>query len=349
MPPLGVAAPACLTAATHPVAWIAPTQLDPVRFRNLLAAIVIEFLVLHASALYGFGIARREDRLARRAWILGGLTILYLIPITPLAVQLKTHCPILSFLWLLPIRCSFILTPPGPPTAGAPLESAMRNEFNKTAPRRLAWLHPLMVVTTNDPEGKTEERDAVNNPEDPASGTRKVPFSREVYIERADFMETPPPKYFRLKPGGEVRLKYAYIIKCEEVMKDSSGEVIELRCTADLESKSGGATSNRKIKGTIHWVSAQDAVDAEVRLYDRLFIVPEPDADGDFKSFINPHSLEVVTAKCEPSLGEARPDLRYQFERLAYFALDPDSRQGKRVFNSKITLRATWANEAEKK
>src|SRR5262249_39081760 len=147
------------------------------------------------------------------------------------------------------------------------LEYAMRDEFNRTAQRRMAVLHPLKVVITNYPEGKTEELEAVNNPEDAAAGKRKVPFSRELFIDRADFMEIPPPKYFRLKPGGEVRLKYAYIIKCEEVIKDSSGEVVELRCTADLESKAGGATSNRKIKGTIHWVSAPQAVDAEVRLY----------------------------------------------------------------------------------
>jgi glutaminyl-tRNA synthetase len=228
------------------------------------------------------------------------------------------------------------------------LEHAMRDEFNKTALRRLAVLHPIKVVITNYPEGKTEELDAVNNPEDPGAGTRKVPFSRELYIENADFMETPPPKYFRLKPGGEVRLKYAYIIKCEELVKDSLGKVTELRCTADLESKSGGATSNRKIKGTIHWVSAAHAIDAEVRLYDRLFTVPEPDSEGNFKSFINPNSLEVVTAKCEPSLGEAKPELRYQFERLAYFALDTDSRSNKLVFNRTITLRDTWAKEAKK-
>jgi glutaminyl-tRNA synthetase len=229
------------------------------------------------------------------------------------------------------------------------LEYAMRDEFNKTALRRFAVLHPLKVVITNYPQGKTEELEAVNNPEDPEAGKRKVPFSRELYIEQADFMETPPPKYFRLKPGGEVRLKCAFIIKCDEVVKDSSGEVIELRCTADLESKSGGATSNRKIKGTIHWVSAPQAHDAEVRLYDRLFTVPEPDADGDFKSFINPHSLEIVNAKCEPSLGEAKPELRYQFERLAYFALDPASRPGKLVFNRTITLRDTWAKEVKKR
>ncbi len=228
------------------------------------------------------------------------------------------------------------------------LEHAMRDEFNKTASRRLAVLHPIKVVITNYPKGKTEELDAVNNPEDPGAGMRNVPFSRELFIESADFMETPPPKYFRLRPGGEVRLKYAFIIKCDEVIKDSLGKVIELRCTADLESKSGGATSNRKIKGTIHWVSATHAIDAEVRLYDRLFTVPEPDAEGNFKSFINPNSLEIVTAKCEPSLGEAKPELRYQFERLAYFALDPDSRPNKLVFNRTITLRDTWAKEAKK-
>ncbi len=228
------------------------------------------------------------------------------------------------------------------------LEHMMRAEFNRTSSRRLAVLHPLKVVLTNYPEGQTEELDAINNPEDPEGGTRKVPFGRELYIEQADFMETPVPKYFRLKPGGEVRLKYGYIIKCEEVVKDSSGKIVELRCSADLESKTGGANSHRKVKGTIHWVSATHAIDAEVRLYDRLFTVPDPDADGDFKSFINPDSLEVVTAKCEPSLGEARPELRYQFERLAYFALDPDSQPNELVFNRTITLRDTWAKEAKK-
>src|SRR6185503_9192956 len=176
----------------------------------------------------------------------------------------------------------------------AVLEHTVREEFNRTAPRRLAVLRPIKVVLTNYPEGKVEELEAVNNPENPSAGTRKIPFSRELFIENADFMESPPPKYFRLKPGGEVRLKYAYIIKCEEVVKDNAGNVVELRCTADLESKSGGANSNRKIKGTIHWVSAPHAIDAEVRLYDRLFTVPEPDADGDFKQKLNPHSLEIV-------------------------------------------------------
>ncbi len=233
-------------------------------------------------------------------------------------------------------------------TEFALLEHAVRAEFNKTAQRRFAVLRPIKVVLTNYPVDQVEELSAINNPEDPGAGSRTVPFSRELFIESADFMETPPPKYFRLRPGGEVRLKYGYIIKCDEVVKDNSGSVIELRCTADLDSKSGGATSNRKVKGTIHWVSAAHAVDAEVRLYDRLFNVPEPDADGDFKSHLNPNSLEIVHAKCEPSLGEARPNERYQFERLAYFALDPDSRPDKLVFNRTMTLRDTWAKEARK-
>lgn len=230
----------------------------------------------------------------------------------------------------------------------AVLEHTMRDEFNRTATRRLAVLRPIKVVLTNYPEGKVEELDAINNPEDPGAGTRKVPFSRELLIDRDDFMETPPPKYFRLRADGEVRLKYAYIIKCDEVVKDDGGNVVELRCTVDLESKSGGATSNRKVKGTIHWVSAAHAADAEVRLYDRLFTVPEPDAAGNFKLFINAHSLEVVTAKCEPALTNARPEERYQFERLGYFALDLDSTRKKQVWNRTITLKDTWAKEVKK-
>jgi len=230
----------------------------------------------------------------------------------------------------------------------AVLEHTVRDELNRTATRRLAVLQPLKVVLTNYPEGQIEQLEAINNPEDPTSGSRQVPFSREVFIDQADFMETPPPKYFRLKPGGEVRLKYAYIIKCDEVIKDEAGKVTELRCSIDLESKSGGATSNRKVKGTIHWVSATHALDAEVRLYDRLFTVPEPDAGGDFKSFINPQSLVVVTAKCEPALSEARPEERYQFERLGYFTLDPDSTPNKQVWNRTITLKDTWAKQAKK-
>ena len=228
------------------------------------------------------------------------------------------------------------------------LEHTLRDELNRTAARRLAVLRPVKVVLINYPKGQVEELDAVNNPEDANAGTRKVPFSRELFIDHDDFMERPPPKYFRLHPGGEVRLKYAYIIKCEEVVKDGAGDVVELRCTVDLESKSGGATSNRKVKGTIHWVSAMHAIEAEVRLYDRLFTVPEPDAGGDFKSFINPDSVEVVTAKCEPALADARPEERYQFERLGYFALDPDSAHDKQVWNRTITLKDTWAKEAKK-
>ncbi|MEN3368019.1 MAG: glutaminyl-tRNA synthetase [Verrucomicrobiota bacterium] len=230
----------------------------------------------------------------------------------------------------------------------AVLEHTVREELNRVAPRRLAVLHPVKVVITNYPAGQVEELDAVNNPEDPTAGSRKIPFSRELFIDSADFTETPPPKYFRLKPGGEVRLKYAYIIKCDEVVKDEAGNLTELRCTADLDSKSGGPSSSRKVKGTIHWVSASDAIEAEVRLYDRLFTVPEPDADGDFKAFLNPHSLEIVSAKCEPSLAEAAPDTRYQFERLGYFILDSDSRPGNLVFNRTMTLKDTWAKEAKK-
>jgi glutaminyl-tRNA synthetase len=235
----------------------------------------------------------------------------------------------------------------------------MRDEFNRIATRRLAVLRPIKVVLTNYPEGKTEELGAINNPEDSNAGTRKVPFTRELYIECDDFMETPPPKYFRLRPGGEVRLKYAYLIKCDEVVKDEAGNVIELRCTVDLESKSGGPTAGRKVKGTIHWVSAAHAFESEVRLYDRLFTVPEPDsasAEGsgatglprDFKSFINANSREVVNAKCEPALADARPEERYQFERLGYFALDPDSTAEKQIWNRTVTLRDTWAKEARK-
>ena len=233
------------------------------------------------------------------------------------------------------------------------LEHEVRDDLNKRALRRLAVLRPIKVVITNYPEGKVEYVDAVNNPEDPSAGTRKVPFSRVIYIDKDDFMENPPPKYYRLKPGGEVRLKYAYIIKCDEVIRDNKGEIVELRCTADLGSKTGGPTASRKVKGTIHWVSAEHAIDAEVRLYDRLFTVPEPDADGkNFLEFVNPNSLEIVHAKLEPSLKDAVPEERYQFERIGYFCLDnPDDPSKKKpglVFNRTITLKDTWAKEISK-
>jgi glutaminyl-tRNA synthetase len=245
----------------------------------------------------------------------------------------------------------------------AVFDHAVREDLNKRAHRRLAVLRPIKVVITNYPEGKVEDLEAVNNPEDESAGKRRIPFSRELYIEQDDFMETPPPKFFRLKPGGEVRLKYAYIIKCDEVVKDAAGKIVELRCTADLDSKTGGATAGRKVKGTIHWVSAAHAIDAECRLYDRLFTEAEPEKDGrDFKTALNPKSLEIVIAKCEPSLAAARPEDRYQFERLAYFVLDKDSqlpgakkpgdddsaRGPQLVFNRTITLKDTWVKEAQK-
>jgi glutaminyl-tRNA synthetase len=229
------------------------------------------------------------------------------------------------------------------------LEFAIREDLNRRSLRRLAVLRPLKVVITNYPTGQVEELDATNNPEDETAGKRKIPFSRELFIERDDFQEIPPPKFFRLKPGGEVRLKYAYIIKCEEVVKDSAGNLTELRCTADLDSKSGGATAARKVKGTIHWVSAAHTLDAEVRLYDRLFTEAEPEKDGrDFKSVLNPRSLEVITAKLEPTLKDAKPELRYQFERIGYFTLDKDSNSQKLIFNRTITLKDTWAKEVRK-
>jgi glutaminyl-tRNA synthetase len=235
----------------------------------------------------------------------------------------------------------------------AVLEHAIREDLNRRALRRLAVLRPLKIVLTNYPEDRLETVDAVNNPEDPSAGTRPVPFGRELFIERDDFMEVAPPKYFRLRPGGEVRLKYAYIIRCDEVVKDAAGQVVELRCTADLDSKLGGANAGRKVKGTLHWVSAAHALDAPVRLYDRLFTVPEPDAAGDFKSFLNPHSLEELAAKCEPSLKEAQPEVCYQFERLGYFCLDRPAtgaggRDEARVFNRTISLKDAWAKEARK-
>ena len=233
------------------------------------------------------------------------------------------------------------------------LEHSIREDLNRRALRVMAVLKPIKVVLTNYPEGQVEEMEAVNNPEDPGAGSRKVPFSKVLYIERDDFMENPPKKFFRLTPGGEVRLRYAYIIKCENVVKDAQGNITELQCTIDPDSKSGGATAGRKIKGTIHWVSAAHALDAEVRLYDRLFTVEAPDADKegrDFKTFLNPGSLDVLKGcKLEPSLKVAKPEARYQFERLGYFRADPiDSKPGALVFNRIVSLRDTWAKEQGK-
>ena len=227
------------------------------------------------------------------------------------------------------------------------LEYSVREDLNKTAQRVMGVLRPLKVVLTNFPEDLTEELDAVNNPEDESMGKRKAPFTRELYIERHDFMEDPPKKFFRLKPGGEVRLRYAYIIKCEEVIKDEEGNIVELRCTYDPETKSGSASANRKVKGTIHWVSARHAVDAEVRLYDRMFTVEDPqnDKEKDFKEFINPNSLEILeNSKIEPFVKNAKPGDRFQFERNGYFCVDTKyTTDEKLVFNRTATLRDTWA------
>jgi glutaminyl-tRNA synthetase len=228
------------------------------------------------------------------------------------------------------------------------LENSIREHLNKIAPRVMAVLRPIKVVLTNYPEGPVEHLEAINNPEDPGAGSRQIPFTRELFIEEDDFREDAPAKYFRLKPGGEVRLRYAYIIKCEQVIKDPvTGEIKELHCTYDPQTRSGSDTSNRKVKGTIHWVPAAHALDAEVRVYDRLFSTDEPDAAEAGKTFLdymNPKSLEVVKAKVEPCLADAAAGSRYQFERLGYFCVDvKDSKPGKPVFNRTVTLRDTWA------
>ena len=235
----------------------------------------------------------------------------------------------------------------------AMLEWSIREELNKTAQRANAVLNPVKVILTNYPEGQVEELQAVNNPEDESAGTRIVPFSREMYIEQEDFREVPPPKYFRLSPGKEVRLRYAYIIKCEKVIKDDKGNIIELHCTYDPTSKSGTPTANRKVKATIHWVSAPHAVNAEVRLYDRLFLKENPDEAEEGKTFldnINPNSLQVLTqSKLEPMLGAAKPGERFQFERMGYFCADiKDSKPGAPVFNRVVTLKDTWAKIEQK-
>ncbi len=233
------------------------------------------------------------------------------------------------------------------------LEHSVRDDLNKTASRVMAVLNPLKVVITNYPDDTTEEMDAINNPEDESMGTRKVPFSKELYIERDDFMEDPPKKFFRLAPGREVRLRYAYFITCTEVIKDDEGNVTELRCTYDPETKGGNSPDGRKVKATLHWVSARHSLSAEVRLYDRLFTEAEPESDKEgrpFTDFLNPDSLTVLSnTKLEPSLREAKPGVNYQFERLGYFYTDPeDSAQGKPVFNRTVTLRDTWAKVRQK-
>ena len=224
------------------------------------------------------------------------------------------------------------------------LEHTVREDLNRRARRALGVLRPLRVVIENYPEGRDELVEAINNPEDPAAGTRQIPFSRELYIERDDFMEQPPKKFFRLSPGTEVRLRYAYILKCERVVKDASGLAIELRCSYDPDSLSG-STAGRRVKGTIHWVSAPHAVTAEVRLYDRLFTSPDPGGDGtDPLENLNPESLErLVDSKVEPSLAALAPGTRLQFERLGYFCVDPDSSADVPVFNRTVTLKDTWA------
>jgi glutaminyl-tRNA synthetase len=222
------------------------------------------------------------------------------------------------------------------------LEHCLREDLNKRAPRGMAVLHPLKVVIENYPAGKVEQLDAVNNPEDPAMGTRQVPFARELWIEQDDFREAPPKKYFRLAPGAEVRLRWAYLVKCTGAVKNDRGEVIEVRCTYD-PSTLGSNPTDRKIKGTIHWVSAQHARLAEVRLYDHLFASAKPDEAEDWKSEINPNSLERLTnCYVEPSLADAATGKHYQFERTGYFCVDPDTQPGHLVFNRTVSLRDTW-------
>jgi glutaminyl-tRNA synthetase len=231
----------------------------------------------------------------------------------------------------------------------ANLEHAVREDLNLRAPRVMGVLNPLRVVIENYPEGQVEEVDVINNPEDASAGTRKVPFSRVLYIERDDFLENPPKKFFRLSPGNEVRLRCAYFIRCTGVVKESNGAVTEIRATYDPATRGGDAPDGRKVKATLHWVSAQHALDAEVRLYDRLFNHEDPASTGNFLDHLNPDSLQVIrTAKVEPGLAAATPGSRYQFERLGYFAVDPDSDGRLPVFNRTVSLRDTWARIAQK-
>jgi glutaminyl-tRNA synthetase len=227
------------------------------------------------------------------------------------------------------------------------LEYAVREDLNKKAPRVMAVLNPLKVIITNYPEDRSEDMETINNPEDPAMGSRTIPFSREIYIEKEDFMEDPPKKFFRLGPGREVRLKSAYIIKCEDYKKDQNGEISEVYCTYDEATRSGGPEANRKVKGTLHWVSARHALEAEVRLYDRLFSDPDPAGHKDRSpvDFLNPDSLKVITGYVEPSLKNAKPLDHFQFQRLGYFNADPDSTPEKLVFNRTVTLRDNWTKK----
>jgi glutaminyl-tRNA synthetase len=228
----------------------------------------------------------------------------------------------------------------------AMLDFSIREHLNKTAQRRMAVLRPLKVVIENYPEGQGEDVEAVNHPEDPAAGTRLVRFGRELYIERDDFMENPPKKFFRLSPGTEVRLRYAYFITCREVKKNAAGEVIELRCTYDPATKGGNAPDGRKVKATMHWVSAQDSIPAEVRLYNPLFSKPDPDA-GNFAADLNSNSLEVIAdARIEPLLAGGNSDAVVQFERLGYFCPDKESAPQKPVFNRTVGLRDSYAKVA---
>ena len=233
------------------------------------------------------------------------------------------------------------------------LEHSIRQDLNDTTPRRMAVLRPLKVVITNFDEDKVEELEAANHPKDPEAGTRSVPFTREIYVERDDFMEEPPRKFFRLGPGREVRLRFAYFITCNEVIKNAAGEVTELHCTYDPETHGGNAPDGRKVKGTIHWVSASHAFEAQVRLYDRLFTVEDPNKEDDGKTYLdhlNAESLEVIAdAKLEPGLAKAEPGERFQFERLGYFCADAvDSKPGEPVFNRTVTLRDAWAKRQKK-
>jgi glutaminyl-tRNA synthetase len=229
------------------------------------------------------------------------------------------------------------------------LEDAVREDLNARAPRVMSVLKPLKVVIESYPEGESEEFEAANHPSDPSMGSRKVPFSKTIYIERDDFQEEPVKGFFRLAPGREVRLRYAYIVRCESVVKDANGEVVEVRCSHDPGSRGGSAPDGRKIKGTIHWVSAEHAIDAEVRLYDRLFSTPNPGGknEPDYRVSLNPGSIEVLTGcKLEPSLQEATLESRYQFERMGYFCLDSKSSKPEAlVFNRTVTLRDSWTTK----